>query len=302
MDKHALVTIVTPTYNRCSHLKKLYESLEKQFSKDFIWLIVDDGSVDDTKNVVDEFKQDSSFLIEYIYKANGGKHTALNVAINHVKTELFFIVDSDDVVTPDAVQTICKDWTQYMSKNLCGISYLRGYDTAHPIGDVFPKDNQIDSFANVRVRYRIMGDKAEVWATRYLKQFRFPVFKGERFLVESWMWLQISDLADMLFINKVIYLTKYLDGGLTKSGRRLRIMCPRGGMEFSFLLMDKKYPWRDRIKNGLLYVAYSFFAHQSIFHTLSNSHCVLTMACLLPGYFLYCYWNAKYNRDGRYTI
>ena len=297
MGKDALVTVVTPTYNRCGHLKKLYESLENQNSKNFIWLIVDDGSVDETKSVIDEIKQDSSYLIEYIYKANGGKHTALNLAINYVNTELFFIVDSDDVVTSDAVQTICKDWTKYRFKNLCGISYLRGNDTAHPIGDVFPKDYLIDSFTNIRVRHHIMGDKAEVWATRYLKQFRFPVFKGERFLVESWMWLQVSDLADMLFVNKVIYITEYLEGGLTKSGRRLRISCPRGGMVFSVLLMGKEYPWEDRIKNSLLYVAYSFFAHQPISQTLSNRYRMLTMVCLLPGYFLYRYWNAKYNRN-----
>lgn len=293
MEKHALVTVVTPTYNRCAYLTRLYESLENQNSKDFIWLIVDDGSVDKTKGVVDEFKQNSSFSIEYIYKANGGKHTALNVAIDHVNTELFFIVDSDDVVTSEAVQTICKDWTKYRSKNLCGISYLRGYDTDRPIGDSFPRDYLIDSFTNIRVRHHIMGDKAEVWATQYLKRFRFPVFKGERFIVESWMWLQVSDLADMLFVNKVIYITEYLEEGLTKSGRSLRIRCPRGGMAFNLLLMDKKYPLRDRIKSGLLYACYSFFADQPLKKTLSNGHVALTALCLLPGFMLYRYWKSK---------
>lgn len=296
MGKNALLTVVTPTYNRCGHLKKLYESLENQMSKDFIWLIVDDGSVDDTRNVINDIKQDSSFPIEYLYKTNGGKHTALNLAIDNVNTELFFIVDSDDVLTPDAIQTICTDWEKYRSYSLCGISYLRGYDDAHAIGDLFPKNYLIDSFTDVRVRQHVWGDKAEVWVTRYLKKYRFPEYKGERFLVESWMWLQVSDLADMLFVNKVIYLTEYLQGGLTQSGRKLRIRCPQGGMKFSILLMDKKYPWKDRLKNGLLYVAYSFFAHQPVSQTLSNRHRVLTLTCLLPGYCLYRYWKAKYDR------
>lgn len=296
MDKQALLTVVTPTYNRCDHLRKLYKSLENQICKDFKWLIVDDGSVDETKSFIKEIKHDSSFPIGYIYKTNGGKHTALNLAIDNVNTELFFIVDSDDVLTPDAIQTICTDWEKYRSYSLCGISYLRGYDDAHAIGDLFPKNYLIDSFTDVRVRQHVLGDKAEVWVTRYLKKYRFPEYKGERFLVESWMWLQVSDLADMLFVNKVIYLTEYLQGGLTQSGRKLRISCPRGGMDFSVLLMDKRYPWKDRIKNGLLYVAYSFFAHQHISKTLSNRHRVLTLTCLLPGYCLYRYWKAKYDR------
>ena len=299
MDKHALVTVVTPTYNRCGHLKRLYESLENQNSKNFIWLIVDDGSVDKTKSVVDEFKQDASFSIEYIYKANGGKHTALNLAIDYVNTELFFIVDSDDIVTSDSIQTICNDWNSYRSKKLCGISYLRGYDKAHPIGDAFPKNYLIDSFTNVRVRHHVMGDKAEVWATRYLKQFRFPIFKGERFLVESWMWLQVSDLADMLFVNKVIYITEYLQCGLTQSGRKLRIKNPRGGMTFNLLLMDKKYPMKDRIKSALLYTCYSFFSCQPLRKTLNNGNLALTVVCLLPGYILYRYWKSKYLGDVR---
>ena len=290
-----LVTVFTPSYNRAKHLSCLFGSLQHQTVKDFEWLIVDDGSQDGTRKVVEALSMQSDFPIKYVYKENGGKHTAINKALDIVKSELFFIVDSDDILTNDAIESIEKDWEADKVKNLCGISYLRGYNNLQPIGDLFPYDNLIDSFANVRVRKHILGDKAEVWATRYLKRFRFPVFEGERFLVESWMWLQVSDLADMLFVNKVIYLTEYLQGGLTQSGRKLRIRCPRGGMDFSVLLMDKRYPWKDRIKNGLLYVAYSFFAHQPVSQTLSR-HRVLTLTCLLPGYCLYRYWKAKYNR------
>lgn len=299
MDKQALLTVVTPTYNRCDHLRKLYKSLENQICKDFKWLIVDDGSVDETKSFIKEIKHDSSFPIGYIYKTNGGKHTALNLAIDNVNTELFFIVDSDDVLTPDAIQTICTDWEKYRSYSLCGISYLRGYDDAHAIGDLFPKNYLIDSFTDVRVRHHIIGDKAEVWVTQYLKQFRFPVFEGERFLVESWMWLQVSDLADMLFVNKVIYITEYLQCGLTQSGRKLRIKNPRGGMTFNLLLMDKKYPMKDRIKSALLYTCYSFFSCQPLRKTLNNGNLALTVVCLLPGYILYRYWKSKYLGDVR---
>jgi glycosyltransferase involved in cell wall biosynthesis len=301
-----LLTVVTPSYNRAKLLPRLYDSLEAQSCHDFIWLVVDDGSTDGTSNMFNVENgmfngRRPTFKVQYVRKENGGKHTALNTAIDIVSTELLFIVDSDDVLTPDAIATIKEDWEKAQGSKLkvqclCGISYLRGYSIDKPIGDIFPKDYFIDSFSNVRVNQHVTGDKAEVWATKYLKEFRFPVFKGERFLVESWMWEQVSDLADMLFVNKVIYLTQYLQGGLTQSGRKLRINNPHGGMVFCLLMMRKKYPMRDRLKNGLLYTAYSFFAHQNIIRTLNCKHPGLTAFCLPLGFMLYVYWNRKYNK------
>ena len=289
-----LVTVFTPSYNRAKHLSCLFGSLQHQTVKDFEWLIVDDGSQDETRKIVETLSMQSDFPIKYVYKENGGKHTAINKALDIVKSELFFIVDSDDILTNDAIESIEKDWEANKEKNLCGISYLRGYNNLQPIGDVFPSDHLIGSFADVRVHKHIHGDKAEVWVTRYLRNFRFPVFKGERFLVESWLWLQVSNMADMLFVNKVIYVTEYLPGGLTQSGRRLRINCPKGGMAFNLLLMDKSYPMRDRVKSGLLYACYSFFADQPLKKSLNNGHLALTAICLLPGYVLYRYWKSKF--------
>lgn len=292
----SLVTVVTPSYNRASLLPRLFNSLSAQTSHDFVWLVVDDGSTDNTRSVVEQFKeQTQSFKIIYIYKENGGKHTALNVAIDYVETDLFFIVDSDDTLTLDAISTIEKDWQSVKDRHLSGISYLKGYSNDKPIGDFFLKDHVIDSFNNMRVRSHVKGDKAEVWATEYLKRLRFPVYKGERFLVESWMWVQVSDMADMLFVNKVIYLCEYLEGGLSLSGRKLRINCPNGGRTFSLLMMDRKFPLGERIKNGMLYVAYSFFSRRRVSEAFYCRHTLLTALCLIPGYLLYRYWDKKYN-------
>lgn len=292
----SLVTVVTPSYNRASLLSRLFNSLNAQTSYNFVWLVVDDGSTDNTRSVVEQFKEQAQFFkIIYIYKENGGKHTALNVAIDYVETDLFFIVDSDDTLTPDAISTIEKDWQSVKDRHLSGISYLRGYSKDKPIGDRFLKDHIVDSFNNMRVRHRVKGDKAEVWATEYLKRLRFPVYKGERFLVESWMWVQVSDMADMLFVNKVIYLCEYLEGGLSQSGRKLRINCPNGGRTFSLLMMDSRFPLGERIKNGMLYVAYNFFSHRRVSEAFDCRHTFLTAFCLVPGYLLYRYWDKKYN-------
>ncbi len=254
-----LISIVTPTYNRANTLPALFRSLQDQCSKNFEWLIVDDGSTDETRDVVASFSP-SDFSIRYIVKENGGKHTALNVAFQKVEAELTFIVDSDDVLTADATETIAKDWNLCHKKNLCGISYLRGYSEDKAIGDLFPKDNAIDNFINLRFNKHINGDKAEVWVSKYLRQYPYPVFDGERFFGESYLWVTLAKERDMLFRNKIIYITEYLDGGLSRSGRTLRIRCPRGGMTNAMIMMSPEFNIDQRIKGGILYTCYAHFA------------------------------------------
>ena len=294
----ALITIVTPTYNRGKEIQNLFNSLTCQTCMNFEWLIIDDGSVDHTGEVIEKVKETANFPIKYIKKKNGGKHTALNVAFEQVETELLFIVDSDDTLTPTAIEQIQRDWekTKKERYNLCGMSYLRGHSDNQPIGDLFPQNYGIDSFANVRVNQNIQGDKAEVWATKYLKDLRFPVYEEEKFLVESYIWLQVSKRANMLFVNKVIYLTEYLEGGLTKSGRRLRIKCPQGGMAFSVLAMEEEYPLKNRLKAGILYSAYSFFAKKNIKETFNIPYKSILTISYLPGYFLYLLWKFKFDK------
>ena len=121
-----MLTIITPTYNRKNLLNKLYDSLKNQTSHEFEWIIVDDGSSDGTKENVKSIKESATIDINYIYKENGGKHTAINVGVKHAKGELITIIDSDDTLLPDAVETINSDWLKYKdNKSLAGLSYKR---------------------------------------------------------------------------------------------------------------------------------------------------------------------------------
>lgn len=297
-ESKTIVTVVTPTYNREKEIVNLYKSLCLQTNQNFLWMVIDDGSTDNTEGFIKSLDDGShGFTIKYIKKDNGGKHTALNLAIEKAQTELFFIVDSDDYLTVDAIEVILNDWKKYKELELCGISYLRGFSSKQVIGDEFPQDYMINSFAEIRVNQHIKGDKAEVWATKYLKLLRFPVFPNEIFLVESYLWLQISQMADMLFVNKIIYITEYLKGGLTESGRRLRILCPQGGMSFSLLAMDKKYRLVDRLKNAILYVTYSKFAHKSFVDVIRNDFKCLTLCAYPLGTIVYFFWKKRYLDD-----
>ena len=167
------ITIVTPSYNRANLLPRLYESLKDQTCKNFIWLVIDDGSTDNTNDVLRQIERETPpFGVQYVYKENGGKHTALNLATEKVETELFFIVDSDDRLTPDAIDIIKKDWTQTSEKrptglptrSICGVSYLRGYSEGVIVGEKFSKDYLVSNFIDERYNRGVKGDKAEVQA------------------------------------------------------------------------------------------------------------------------------------------
>ena len=217
------LTILTPTYNRAVYLPKLYESLRAQTNRDFLWLVVDDGSEDETKELIASYG-DGTIRIRYIEQKNGGKHTALNRGIHEIETELTFIVDSDDYLPENAVETILRYHEKYKTTpNLCGYSFLRCHGDGRVNTAYFPAEELIGTYAGVRINGGIGGDKAEVFYTQLLKQYPFPTFPGEKFLPEDVVWMQISGPYEMVHINENVYFCDYLEGGLTNSGKRMKI-------------------------------------------------------------------------------
>ena len=232
-----LVTILTPSYNRALNLPKLFESLKNQSCKNFEWIVVDDGSVDDTKTCIDGFIQEAalggdSFPIVYEYQSNGGKHTALNRGISMAKGELLFIVDSDDWLSENAVETVLEYADKYEkikeSEKLCGFSFLRAFSDGKVNTGEFPENEKIDTYRQQRINNNLLGDKAEVFYTDIIRKYPFEVFDGERFMPEDAVWMQMSGPYNMVHINKTIYYSDYLEGGLTKSGRSMKIYSPYG--------------------------------------------------------------------------
>ena len=147
-----IVTVLTPTFNRGGVLDKLFQSLQKQTTNDFEWLLIDDGSTDNTKRSVEEMKQHAEFPIRYIYKENGGKHTALNVGVKQIVSELTFVVDSDDTLVPDAIETILEYHDKYKSaRDLCGYSFLREYSDGKINGKLFDPDEKIGTYIECRI-------------------------------------------------------------------------------------------------------------------------------------------------------
>lgn len=247
------ITVFTPTYNRANLLPKLYDSLKKQNFKLFEWLIVDDGSSDNTEEVVNNFIKENLINIRYIKKKNGGKHTALNLGIDNARGELFWIVDSDDYIVEDSLKYLWDKWSEIENKNeFAGLSGLRGYSNGSIIGT--RGDNEyVDTDAlSYRYKYGILGDKAEVYRTDVLRKFKFPEFRGEKYVTEAVVWNRIAnENLKLRFLNEVTYICEYLEGGLTNTSDKNIMESWKGTtLYYKELLSYKQVPLKDKILNG----------------------------------------------------
>lgn len=293
------LAILTPAYNRKETMKRLYASLKEQSCKDFFWLVVDDGSTDGTETLVREWMELGEIRIGFIRKENGGKHTALNAGIRKIEQELTFIVDSDDYLTKDAVETVLAYAEKYKGqkkeKKLCGYCFLRHYSDGRVNTAYFPKDEYISNYVETRINGNIGGDKAEVFYTSILREFPFQEYPGERFMPEDAVWIVMSQKYDMVHINKGIYICDYLEGGLTRTGRAMKIYSPRGMMLRSRLFMnDKRVCLKTRVKMTLLYAVYSRFAGIGFGEAAGELDSkILFYLAYVPGMAVYRRWKKK---------
>lgn len=226
------ITVFTPAYNRAYIIEKLYRSLQRQSFKDFEWVVVDDGSTDNTEELFARFcAEENSFSIHYVKTKNGGKHRAINRGVAMASGELFFIVDSDDHVTDDALEVIDrveKTIPVDEKSKFAGICGQRGTDAETPMGSTF-EGYYLDITSLEREQKGIFGEKAEVFYTQILKKYPFPEFEGEKFVTESVVWFAIASDGYLLrFHNDITIICNYLPDGLTAQGEELLFRNPRG--------------------------------------------------------------------------
>lgn len=294
-----VLTILTPAFNRGEHLRKLYDSLKEQTCMAFEWLVVDDGSTDDTQERLQEWKREGLLKVRFIGKENGGKHTALNLGISMIRTTLTFIVDSDDWLPEKAVETILHYHEKYSNTpGLCGYSFLRFYPDGRVNEAFFPENEKIDTYVNARINGGIAGDKAEVFFTDILKKYPFPVYRDEKFLPEDLIWVRMSGPYQMVHINECIYISEYLEGGLTKSGRRMKMKSPKGMMARSLAyLQDERVCGKAKLKMMLLYQVYGRLAGYTWADLRKEvSDGKLFWFCRMPASTILYDWKRKYMR------
>ncbi|WP_313374732.1 glycosyltransferase family 2 protein [Chishuiella sp.] len=275
-------TIFTPTYNRQEYLKILYHSLINQSFKDFEWLIIDDGSTDNTELEITSFIDENKIKIRYHKQVNGGKHRAINKATDLAVGKYFFIVDSDDYLPNDSLSIIKTKIDILKNNNVIGVVGLRQSNKGIYLGDKFPKDDMVLNHIERSYDLKLKGDYAEVTRTDIIKKFKFPDFKQEKFCAESLIWNRIANSNyRFLCFNKVVYSGEYLEEGLTKNSINNR----RKNNRYASLLYDElsksKISMIQKVRANINYLRFVSFERIRI-----NSF--IRFFCLPLGLFIKC--------------
>ena len=228
-----LLTVFTPAYNRAHTLPRTYESLREQDCKDFIWLIVDDGSTDGTADLVKSWQnEENGFEIQYIYKENGGMHTAHNTAYANIHTELNVCIDSDDKMAPGAVGKIQRIWEQVKNKGYAGLIALDSDFSGNLIGKGFP-DGMQDTTLGGYYAAGGSGDKKLIYRTDVINSVSpYPVFSGEKYVGLVYKYTLVDQKYRLFVLNDIICEVEYQADGSTGTMWKQYLQNPRG---FAFL-------------------------------------------------------------------
>lgn len=294
-----MITVVTPTYNRARTLPLLFESLKRQTVRDFEWVIVDDGSTDETHALCVQFAKNADFSVNYLRQDNAGKHVAINAAAKIARGEWFFIVDSDDYLTDDSIELNAGYLAQINgNSDFAGVSGVRARtdgsflvgahgetvkDLPSAIQDQFSL-SYIDATPQAyRKKYAMPGDRAEVVRTALIRRFPFPSFPGERFVSEFYLWQSISDLGLKLrWFNEPTYIAEYQEDGLTRNMRAVTRKSPLGKSFVDNFTLSSGAPMREKLRAAVNYTRYGRLGGKGVIDLARESNNKLLFALGLP--------------------
>lgn len=258
-----MVAVFTPTYNRAYILNRLYESLCRQSCKRFEWLIIDDGSTDNTKEVVEEWIREEKIDIRYIWRENGGKQRAQNTAVENCELELFLVVDSDDFITDDCIEKLLDKWEDVKNqKNIAGILALRGDMKGNPLGTEFPPNLEYTTTLELYGKYKFRGDMTMLYRTDVLKQYPYWVAEGEKFIGEGYVWTQVDQKYKMAILPEVLMRGEYLPDGYTYKVRKITKENPRSYMRLKHQTILAADSWMERYKQTILFIVGGILAKE----------------------------------------
>lgn len=296
-DMH-FITIFTCTYNRANLLSRVYKSLCLQTCTDFEWLIIDDGSTDETRNIVHQWIDENRLEITYIFKKNGGIHTGYNAAFQVINTELCMCVDSDDWLPEDAVANIQKIWNEKGGYKYSGIVGLNTDSSAKTIGSKLPK-LESSPYRQLYTKHKITGDKKFVFRTDIMKSIpEYPEYTNEKLVPAGYKFIQIPDDKELLIINKPLCIVDYQSNGLSKGMKEQYFKSPKGMAAGYKTSMRYAYGVRQYVKSNIGYIVFSLIAKNRLF--IKESPKPITTLLFLPiGYVGLFYVLARW---GKYKV
>ena len=286
------LTVFTPTYNRAHTLTRTYQSLCRQTCKDFEWLVIDDGSTDNTCELIQGFIDDAIIPIRYIYKENGGLYTGYNTAYANIETELNVCIDSDDYMPENVVELIVKTWRERGSERYAGIIGLDFYaDTKKPIAGIFPDDLTECWFLDLYTKRIHRGDSKQVMRTDLMKQVSPLIgFEGEKNFNPVYMLLQVCDEKPLLVLNEnLCYVDYQQNDSMSAVIYRQYMNSPRSFAKLRLLEMGlKRSTIVYRFRSAIHYVSSSIIIKDS--NWLKSTHNKILVLLAVPlGMCLYIY-------------
>ena len=279
------LTVFTPLYNRADKLYRIYDSLLKQTDYDFEWLIIDDGSQDNAREVVDALKQQAAlFSIRYIYQENGGKHMAYNAALELAEGEYFFCLDSDDWLAENAINNIMERITG--DENII-VSYKTN-EKGDLLSDKFPEGVLNSSFSDLYYKYKCFGEFSIIFRTSLARQFPFPEFKGELFIGELVIYDRMREFQTVL-LPKIITVCEYQSDGLTANINNTMKNNPAGYCLYFMQRIDMEKSFKKRLSAAGKYNCFRIFAKTQKTKYVGN-HKVLVMVTKPLGLTFWLYY------------
>lgn len=289
------LTVFTPAYNRAHTIERTYHSLARQKCKDFLWLIVDDGSTDETAELVKRWKQeDSGFEIRYFYKENGGMHTAHNLAYENIDTELNVCIDSDDMLAEDAVEKIISKWEEVKDFGYAGIIGLDADFDGNIIGKSFPKDLKETTLMGYYANGGA-GDKKLVYRTDIIKQYPpYPIFEGENYVALAYKYRLIDQTYQLAVLDEVLCNVEYQPDGSSFTMWKQYQRNPKGFAFWRKICMQYPESKKRLFMDCIHYVSSSILSKNKHFIKESPRKC-LTVLAVPFGIFLtfYIRWKCK---------
>lgn len=286
------ITIFTPTFNRAYCLNKCYESMLQQTCKDFEWLIIDDGSTDGTRKLVEDWiMKKPPFPIRYIYKQNGGMHTAYNTAYENITTELCMNVDSDDWLTKTAVEEILYFWKQNHRNDVGGIYALDCYENGEIIGRPFPEDlKEFRGWGYKTIFYTVngqnksfvnRGDKKFIGVTEVIKKYPpIPVFENEKYYSLYYKQHLIERDYSILIYNHPVCIVEYMLDGSTNNMYFQYVKSPKGFCDERRFVMKYAPTYKLKFEAAIHYIAESKLSLDK--HYIRNAPCKFLTIMALP--------------------
>lgn len=278
-----MLTVFTPTYNRKKTLVRLYHSLLNQTCKNFEWLIVDDGSIDGTTELVQSYIEENEIIIRYIFQKNAGKMQAHNNGVKNANGDFFVCVDSDDYLVDDAVEIILANINN-VPTNCAGIIAMKGADFNTPIKGKFMPHIDVSSLGGL-YDSGYEGDTTIIFATSVILKFPFPKISGEKFIPEAYIYDQIDIQYKYKILNKVLTICEYRNDGYTNSVSKLIYKNPNGWLLWYNQSMKFKKKIKDKFLFAIRYVSVAIIAGKKHYIKSSNSK-FLAIFAYLPGVLL----------------